>query len=159
MPALDYDALPFCRGGAAARHAGLAHNPWRPPHRADVQAARPPGRCAPLVGAALQAEDVYDLGDRVDRSGQPPASARPRVVATRDCNAPDIDVRQNHTTDVFVVGGEHFRVRGKCDEVETKILDAARGSLMELVWLVEDESGQSLGLNPEHVVAIRSSSA
>jgi hypothetical protein len=68
-------------------------------------------------------------------------------------------VRQSHTTDIFVVGGERFRVRGTSDEVETKILDAARGSLMELVWLIEDESGQSLGLNPEHVVALRPGSA
>jgi hypothetical protein len=68
-------------------------------------------------------------------------------------------VRESHTTDVVVVGGERFRVRGKYDEVETKILNAARGSLMEMVWLIEDESGHSLGLNPEHVVALRPSSA
>jgi hypothetical protein len=64
---------------------------------------------------------------------------------------------ESHTTDIVVAGGERFRVRGTPDEVETKILDAARGSLMEFVWLVEDESGQSLGLNPEHVVALRAS--
>jgi hypothetical protein len=68
-------------------------------------------------------------------------------------------VTEGNTTDIFVVGGERFRVRGTPDEVETKILDAARGSLMELVWLIEDESGQSLGVNPQHVVAIRSRSA
>jgi uncharacterized protein YndB with AHSA1/START domain len=66
---------------------------------------------------------------------------------------------ESHTTDVFVVGGERFRVRGTPDEVERKVLDAARGSLMVFVWLIEDASGQSLGLNPEHVVALRPSNA
>jgi hypothetical protein len=57
-------------------------------------------------------------------------------------------------TEVHVVGGESFRVEGAPDEVETKILNAARGSIMELVWLVEAESGQPIGLNPEHIVAV-----
>jgi hypothetical protein len=67
-------------------------------------------------------------------------------------------VSASHITEVLVVGGERFRVLGRPDEVETKILEAARGSLMELVWLTEVESGQSLGLNPQHVVAVRPSS-
>ena len=54
-----------------------------------------------------------------------------------------------------MIGGERFRVQGARDEVETKILNAARGSLMELVWLAEAESGELLGLNPEHIVAVR----
>jgi hypothetical protein len=69
--------------------------------------------------------------------------------------APAIVVTESDTTDVLVVSGERFRVRGKPDEVEAAVLDAARGSVMEFVWLVEDESGQPLGLNPEQVVALR----
>jgi hypothetical protein len=61
-------------------------------------------------------------------------------------------------TEILVIGGERFRVQGTTDEVATKILDAARGSLMELVWLTEAESGQLLGLNPQHVVALRPTS-
>ena len=53
------------------------------------------------------------------------------------------------------MGGERFRVQGAPGEVETKILNAARGSLMELVWLTEAESGELIGLNPEHIVAVR----
>jgi hypothetical protein len=64
-------------------------------------------------------------------------------------------VTEGHTTDIFVVGGACFAVRGTPAEVEATLLDAARGSLMEFAWLIEDESGQSLGVNPQHVVALR----
>ena len=39
--------------------------------------------------------------------------------------------------------------------VEERILDAARGSLLELVWFAETESGRPVALNPEHVVLLR----
>jgi hypothetical protein len=39
--------------------------------------------------------------------------------------------------------------------VERVVLDAARGSIMELAWLVENESGERIGVNPEHVVMLR----
>jgi hypothetical protein len=68
-------------------------------------------------------------------------------------------VSASHTTEILVAGGERFRVQGRCEEVETKILDAARGSLMELVWLTEAESGQPVGLNPQHIVALRGDGA
>jgi hypothetical protein len=35
------------------------------------------------------------------------------------------------------------------------ILDAARGSIMQLAWLVEAGTGDDLAINPEHVVALR----
>jgi len=35
------------------------------------------------------------------------------------------------------------------------ILDAARGSIMELAWMVEAESGERIGINPEFVVMLR----
>ena len=59
------------------------------------------------------------------------------------------------TTEVTVVGGERFRVRGDPKEVERLVLDAARGSIMELAWLVEVETGERIGINPEHVVMLR----
>ena len=57
-------------------------------------------------------------------------------------------------TEVLVVGGQRFRVEGTAEEVESKILDAARGSILELVWLVESGPGRSVALNPAHIVAV-----
>jgi hypothetical protein len=59
------------------------------------------------------------------------------------------------TTEVTILGGERFRVRGDPKDVERTVLDAARGSIMELAWLVESESGERIGVNPEHVVMLR----
>jgi hypothetical protein len=39
--------------------------------------------------------------------------------------------------------------------VERIILDAARGSIMQLAWLVEADTGEDLALNPDHVVMLR----
>jgi hypothetical protein len=36
------------------------------------------------------------------------------------------------------------------------ILDAARGSIMELAWFVEADTGERIGINPECVVLLRS---
>ncbi len=35
-----------------------------------------------------------------------------------------------------------------------KVLEASRGSILELVRLTEAESGRSLALNPAHIVAV-----
>jgi hypothetical protein len=59
------------------------------------------------------------------------------------------------TTEITVLGGERYRVQGEARDVERVILAAARGSIMELVWLTEAETGESLGLNPECVVMLR----
>ena len=39
------------------------------------------------------------------------------------------------------------------------ILDAARGSIMQLAWFIEAETGGDLAVNPEHVVALRAARA
>lgn len=59
------------------------------------------------------------------------------------------------SSEVLVVGGERFCVEGAPDQVEAKILDAARGSILELVWLTEAGSRNALALNPAHIVALR----
>lgn len=46
-------------------------------------------------------------------------------------------------------------MEGEPRDVERMILDAARGSIMQLAWLVEVDSGERIGVNPEHVVALR----
>jgi hypothetical protein len=59
-------------------------------------------------------------------------------------------------TEITVLGGDRYRVAGDAKDVERKILDAARGSIMELAWLVEAETGDRIGINPECVVMLRS---
>jgi hypothetical protein len=63
----------------------------------------------------------------------------------------------NPTTEITVLGGGRFRVEGDAKQVERLVLDAARGSIMELVWLVEAESGGRIGINPACVVMLRAS--
>jgi hypothetical protein len=60
-----------------------------------------------------------------------------------------------HITEITVVGGERYRVDGESKAVEAIILDAARGSLMGFAWVVEAETGERIGLNPEHIVMLR----
>jgi hypothetical protein len=59
------------------------------------------------------------------------------------------------TTEITVVGGDRYTVEGDAKDVERMILDAARGSIMELAWMIEAESGARVGINPECVVMLR----
>jgi hypothetical protein len=59
------------------------------------------------------------------------------------------------TTDLIVVTGDRYRVEGDVKDVERLILDAARGSIMQLAWLVEARTRDDLAVNPEHVVLLR----
>jgi hypothetical protein len=59
------------------------------------------------------------------------------------------------STEVIVVCGDRYRVDGDAKDVERLIVSAARGSIMELVWLDDVENGSRVAINPEHVVAIR----
>jgi hypothetical protein len=63
------------------------------------------------------------------------------------------------TTEITVVGGGRYVVDGDARDIERTILDAARGSLMELAWLVEAETGARIGVNPECVVMLRVASS
>jgi hypothetical protein len=60
------------------------------------------------------------------------------------------------TTEITVLGGDRYRVEGHAKNIEQLIIAAARGSIMELAWLTEAGTGESLGLNPECVVMLRS---
>lgn len=62
-------------------------------------------------------------------------------------------------TEITVVTGDRHRVQGQAKDVERTILDAARGSLMQLAWLVEAESGERLAINPEYVLTLRAGAA
>jgi len=59
------------------------------------------------------------------------------------------------TTEVTVVTGDRYRVGGDAKDVERRILDAARGSIMELAWMADADTGERIGINPECVVALR----
>lgn len=62
-------------------------------------------------------------------------------------------------TEITVHGGERQRVEGDVKDVERRILDAARGSIMEFAWLTDAETGESVGINPEFVVMLRALSS
>jgi hypothetical protein len=57
--------------------------------------------------------------------------------------------------EITLTGGERVRVDGDARAVESAILAAARGSIMELAWMIDAESGQRVGVNPEHVLTLR----
>jgi hypothetical protein len=59
------------------------------------------------------------------------------------------------TTEITVLGGDRYRVAGSAEAVERAILDAARGSIMELAWFEEAATGERIGINPEHVILLR----
>jgi hypothetical protein len=59
------------------------------------------------------------------------------------------------TTEIAVITGERFRVEGDRKHVEKIILDAARGSIMQLAWLVDADTGEELAVNPEYVVTMK----
>jgi hypothetical protein len=58
-------------------------------------------------------------------------------------------------TEITLAGGVRYSVEGTASEVERAILDAARGSIMELAWLVEAETGHRVGVNPASVISLR----
>jgi hypothetical protein len=62
-------------------------------------------------------------------------------------------------TELTVVGGDRYRVRGDAKEIERLIVDAARGSMMALAWIIDADTGESLAINPEHVVSLRAPGA
>jgi hypothetical protein len=59
------------------------------------------------------------------------------------------------TTEITVLGGVCYRVEGDARDVERAILDAARGSIMELAWLTDAETGELVGVNPACMVSLR----
>jgi hypothetical protein len=59
------------------------------------------------------------------------------------------------TTEILLSTGDCYRVNGEPKEIERMILDAARGSLLQLAWLTEAGTGRDLAVNPEHVAALR----
>lgn len=57
-------------------------------------------------------------------------------------------------TEITLEGGDRLRVEGDVAEVESAILSAARGSIMELAWMTIADTGRRVGINPEYVVML-----
>jgi hypothetical protein len=62
-------------------------------------------------------------------------------------------------TEITLLGGARHRVDGEVKDVERLILDAARGSIMELAWLTDAQTAEPLGINPAHVMTLRAVSS
>jgi hypothetical protein len=58
-------------------------------------------------------------------------------------------------TEITLHGGERHLVDGTAQEIERLILDAARGSILQLAWLTDAETAEPLGINPEYVMTLR----
>jgi len=57
-------------------------------------------------------------------------------------------------TAVTVVTGQRFEIAASPETVETAIVGASRGSIMQLAWFTEAATGRSIAINPLHVVAL-----
>jgi hypothetical protein len=58
-------------------------------------------------------------------------------------------------TEITLLGGERHSVEGDVKEVEQLILSAARGSIMQFAWFTDARTAELVGVNPEHVMALR----
>jgi hypothetical protein len=58
------------------------------------------------------------------------------------------------TAVVVMVTGDRYGVEGTPSEVEAAVVAASRGSILQLAWMTEADSGRSIGINPLHVAAL-----
>jgi hypothetical protein len=63
-----------------------------------------------------------------------------------------IDARPS--TRLLLSTGDRLEVEGSVQDVEKPLQNAARSSPGTLAWLKEADSGESVGVNPAHVVAV-----
>ena len=60
-------------------------------------------------------------------------------------------------TDIRLLNGDVFTVKGALVDVEKGRSDAARSGQGRLAWFEQHGADGSVGLNPTHVVAVRAS--
>jgi hypothetical protein len=60
------------------------------------------------------------------------------------------------TAVVVMMTGERYEVEGSLKDVEAAIVAASRGSILQLAWMTEADSGRSIAINPLHVAALES---
>jgi hypothetical protein len=58
-------------------------------------------------------------------------------------------------TVITLVTGERYEISGSVEEVESTIIAASRGSIMQFAWITECASGEKIGVNPASVVSLR----
>jgi hypothetical protein len=59
------------------------------------------------------------------------------------------------STRLLLTTGDWVSVVGATDDVTRALEDASRSTTGTLAWLKDVEDGQSLGVNPAHVVMLR----
>ena len=57
-------------------------------------------------------------------------------------------------TALTLVSGVRYEVEGSPEKIEETIVAASRGSIMQLAWVTDADSGRSIGINPQHVVSL-----
>lgn len=62
-----------------------------------------------------------------------------------------------HYAEIRLFNGDGFTVEGDLEEVERKLSDAARSGKSRLAWFTEHGTGDSVGMNPDHVATLRAS--
>ena len=62
-------------------------------------------------------------------------------------------------TIITMVTGERYEVDGSPESIETTIVGASRGSIMQLAWLTEAGTGRRIAINPPHVVTLQAAAA
>lgn len=160
---------PTGNGGARTHHGSTCRNrPRRPPLPAVVLRHAVTGStlirrdpAGGIAGSGSKAADA-ELRRREQPGGNDQHSrGQPSARVCHDRREPRHLVRIRHLTvmasitEITLLGGERYRVEGEAKQVERLILDAARGSIMQLAWLTDAESGGSIGVNPECVVMLR----
>ena len=58
------------------------------------------------------------------------------------------------TAVVLLVSGDRYEVEGSPADVEAAIVAASRGSILQLAWMTEADSGRTIAINPLHVIAL-----
>jgi hypothetical protein len=58
------------------------------------------------------------------------------------------------TAVIVMATGERYEVEGSPKDVESAIVAASRGSILQLAWMTEADSGRTIAINPLHVVAL-----
>lgn len=56
-----------------------------------------------------------------------------------------------------MVNSDAIRVEGSLSEVEKELSDAARSGSSRFAWLTDRGTGRQIGINPDHVVSLRTS--
>src|SRR5579884_1522093 len=114
---------------------------------------QPPPSLAPwrFVGERFAASRANPATGGVTRTFHRTTPGLPfRALRTYRCRS------MTPTTEITLTGGIRYRVQGDAGDVERVVLDAARGSIMELAWLIDAETGDRVGFNPAFVVTLRS---